>query len=194
MKFNILYVDPPWQYEQKRLSGAAERHYRTLSDEELYHLPVQDIAADNSILFLWITYPKLKEALKAIENWGFSYKTVGFVWLKQNRKMPTWFLGLGFWTRGNTEICLLAIKGKPKRMSARVSQLVVSPVEAHSKKPDIVREKIVELVGDLPRAELFARKQSPGWVCVGNEIDGMDIRESIEVLKKKEGVSVDMDN
>ena len=142
MKFNILYVDPPWQYEQKRLSGAAEKHYRTLSDEELYHLPIQDIAADNSILFLWITYPKLKEALKAIENWGFFYKTVGFVWLKQNRKAPTWFFGLGFWTRGNTEICLLAIKGKPKRMSARVSQLVVSPVEAHSRKPDIVREKL----------------------------------------------------
>ena len=79
-------------------------------------------------------------------------------------------------------------------MSKAVHCIVDTPVEAHSKKPDIVREKIVELVGDLPRAELFARKQFPGWVCVGNEIEGMDIRESIEVLKKKEGVSVDMDN
>ncbi len=185
MKFNILYVDPPWQYEQKRLSGAAEKHYLTLSDEELYHLKVNDIAAKDCILFLWVTYPKLKEALKAIENWGFYYKTVGFVWLKQNRKSPTWFFGLGFWTRGNTEVCLIAVKGKPKRISAKVSQLIINPVEEHSKKPDIVREKIVELAGDLPRAELFARNESPGWVCVGNEIDGMDIRDSLRMLKER---------
>lgn len=185
MKFNILYVDPPWQYEQKSLSGAAEKHYQTLADEELYHLQVNDIAAEDCILFLWITYPKLKEALKVIESWGFCYKTVGFVWLKQNKKSPTWFFGMGFWTRSNTEICLIALKGKPRRISAKVSQLIISPVEEHSKKPDIVREKIVELAGDLPRAELFARNEYPGWVCVGNEIDGMDIRDSLRMLKER---------
>ncbi len=193
MKFNILYIDPPWQYEQKRLSGAAEKHYQTLSDEELYGLPVADIADEDCLLFLWVTYPKLKEALKAITSWGFSYKTVGFVWLKQNRKASTWFLGLGFWTRGNTELCLLATRGKPKRVSAKVSQLIISPLERHSKKPDIVREKIVELAGDLPRAELFARKEYPDWVCIGNEIDGMDIRESLARLSKQKGENVDMD-
>lgn len=186
MKFKILYVDPPWQYEQKRLSGTAERHYHTLSDDELYQLKVNDIAADDCILFLWVTYPKLKEALKAIESWGFCYKTAGFVWLKQNKKSLTWFFGMGFWTRGNTEICLIAVKGKPKRISAKVSQLIVSPIEEHSKKPDIVREKIVELVGDMPRAELFARKRTDGWTCVGNEIDGKDIRDSLRLLTERE--------
>lgn len=190
MKFNVIYCDPPWQYEQKSLSGAAEHHYSTLSDEELYKIPVGDIAADDCILFLWVTYPKLKEALTAIERWGFQYKTIGFVWLKQNRKSLTWFFGLGFWTRGNTEICLIAVKGKPKRASLKVSQLIVSPLERHSKKPDMVREKIVELMGDVPRVELFARQNYDGWVCLGDEIDGLDIREAIQNLKETEDSDV----
>ena len=145
MRFNILYVDPPWQYEQNRLSGVAENHYRTLTDEEIYSLPVGNIAAEDCILFLWATGPKMREAFKAISSWGFDYRTLGFVWVKQNRKSPTWFFGLGFWTRSSTEVCLLAVKGKPRRVSAKVSQLIVSPLEEHSKKPDIVRDRIVEL-------------------------------------------------
>lgn len=183
MRLNILYVDPPWQYEQNRLSGVAEKHYRTLTDEEIYSLPVGDIAAENCILFLWATGPKLREAFKAISSWGFDYRTLGFVWVKQNRKSPTWFFGLGFWTRSSTEVCLLAVKGKPRRVFAKVSQLIVSPLEEHSKKPDVVRDRIVELMGNLPRAELFARKKSPGWFCIGDEVDGMDIRDSIAMLK-----------
>ena len=99
------------------------------------------------------------------------YKTVAFVWLKQNRKALTWFYGLGFWTRSNAEICLLATKGHPKRQSAGIHQLVISPVERHSKKPDEVREKIVALMGDVPRIELFARQQTPGWDVWGNEVE-----------------------
>ena len=93
--------------------------------------------------------------------------------------------GLGFWTRANPELCLIATKGQPKRVSKAVHCIVDTPVEVHSKKPDIVREKIVELAGDLPRAELFARNEYPGWVCVGNEIDGMDIRDSLRLLKER---------
>ena len=102
-------------------------------------------------------------------------KSVAFVWLKQNRKSPTWFYGLGFWTRGNAEICLLATKGHPKRQSNKVHQFIISPVEQHSKKPDITREKILALMGDLPRIELFARQHTPGWDVWGNEIKS-DIR------------------
>ena len=96
---------------------------------------------------------------------------MAFVWLKQNRKSPGWFYGLGFWTRGNAEICLLATRGHPKRKSAGVHQLIISPVEAHSKKPDITREKIVELLGNLPRVELFARQKTEGWDVWGNEVE-----------------------
>lgn len=106
-----------------------------------------------------------------IKAWGFEYKTVAFVWVKQNRKGGGIFTGMGHWTRSNAEICLLATRGKPIRFSKSVHQIIMSPVEQHSKKPDIVRHKIVELAGDLPRIELFARQKTPGWDVWGNEVD-----------------------
>lgn len=159
-KYKIIYADPPWRYARSKVQGAAEKHYPTMSIEELCALPVKEIADKDCILFLWATFPQLKEALQLIKAWGFTYKSVAFVWLKQNRKSPTWFYGLGFWTRGNAEICLLATKGHPKRQSNKVHQFIISPVEQHSKKPDITREKILALMGDLPRIELFARQHT----------------------------------
>lgn len=119
---------------------------------------------------MWATYPMMKEALKVIEAWGFTYKSIAFQWVKQNRSGKGYFFGLGRWTRGNTEPCLLAVKGKPKRISASVGQLVFSPLRRHSQKPDEVRDRIVELMGDLPRIELFARETAPGWDSWGNEV------------------------
>ena len=143
--------------------------------EELAALPVSDLADTDCALFLWATFPQLPEALRLIRAWGFSYKTVAFVWLKTNRKARTWFYGLGFWTRSNAEICLLATKGHPKRQAANIHQLIVCPVERHSKKPDEARDRIVALMGDLPRIELFARQETPGWEVWGNEVNS-DIR------------------
>ena len=139
--------------------------------EEICALPIADIAAKDCVLFLWATFPQLKEALQVIDAWGFRYKTLAFLWLKQNRKADTWFYGMGFWTRSNSEVCLLATRGHPKRQSAGIHQFVISHIEQHSKKPDIVRDKIVQLVGDLPRVELFARQKTPGWDVWGNEVD-----------------------
>ena len=170
-KYQAIYADPPWDYQQCRLSGSAKKHYPTMRIEELCALPVAEIADRDCALFLWATFPQLPEALRLIQAWGFVYKTVAFVWLKQNRKALTWFYGLGFWTRSNAEVCLLATKGHPKRQSTGIHQLVISPVERHSKKPDEVREKIVELMGDVPRIELFARQQTPGWDVWGNEVE-----------------------
>ena len=170
-KYQVIYADPPWDYQQCRLSGSAKKHYPTMRIEELCALPVAEIADRDCALFLWATFPQLPEALRLIQAWGFMYKTVAFVWLKQNRKALTWFYGLGFWTRSNAEICLLATKGHPKRKSAGIHQLVICPVERHSKKPDEVREKIVALMGDVPRIELFARQQTPGWDVWGNEVE-----------------------
>lgn len=121
--------------------------------------------------FLWATFPQLPEALRLIQAWGFTYKSVAFVWLKQNRKSPGWFYGLGFWTRGNAEVCLLATRGHPKRQAANVHQFIISPVREHSRKPEEAREKIVALMGDLPRVELFARQSPPGWDVWGNEVE-----------------------
>jgi len=111
----------------------------------------------------------LKEALKVMAAWGFTFKTVA--WVKQNKSGNDFFFGLGHWTRSNAEICLLGVKGRPKRISKRVHQLIVSPLEGHSKKPDIARDKIVELMGDLPCIELFARQRTDGGDVWGNEVE-----------------------
>jgi len=138
--------------------------------EDICALPVKELAAKDCALFLWVTLPTLQEAFSVIEAWGFTYKTVAFVWVKQNRKTPSLFWGLGHWTRANVELCLLATQGSPKRKSAAVHQVVVSPVEEHSKKPDAVRERIISLLGEQPRVELFARQTTPGWDVWGNEV------------------------
>ena len=169
-KYNIIYADPPWQYERTGAQGSAEKIYPTMSVDDICNLPVAELSDKNSILFLWATFPKIPEALKVINAWGFTYKSVAFVWLKQNKSGNVWFYGLGFWTRGNAEICLIATKGSPKRQSNKVHQFIISPLRRHSQKPDEARNKIIELAGDLPRIELFARQQTDGWTVWGNEV------------------------
>lgn len=170
-KYGIIYADPPWRYERRNIRGGAENHYPTMTLEDICALPVAELADKDCALFLWTTFPKLKESFQVMEAWGFTYRTLAFLWLKQNRKAGTWVYGMGFWTRSNAEVCLLALKGRPKRQNAGVHQFVISRIEQHSKKPDEVRDKIVTLMGDLPRVELFARQKTPGWDVWGNEVD-----------------------
>ena len=170
-KGSLIYADPPWHYDRKHGSGVAENHYPTMSIEEICALPVSELAAKDSALFLWATFPQLNEAFRVIDAWGFKYKTLAFLWLKQNRKADSWFYGMGFWTRSNAEVCLLATRGRPKRQCAGIHQFVISHIEQHSKKPDEVRDKIVKLMGDQPRVELFARQKTPGWDVWGNEVN-----------------------
>ena len=126
---------------------------------------------------MWATFPMLREALDVIEAWGFTYKTIAFNWVKQNKNGAGLFWGLGNWTRSNSEICLLAVKGKPKRVSSSVHSVLLSPVRQHSQKPAEIRDRIVELMGDLPRIELFAREAAPGWDAWGNEAPAASARE-----------------
>lgn len=169
-KYAVIYADPPWSYRNKGTRAAADKHYPTMTLADIKALPVADIAAENCVLFLWATFPMLPEALETIRAWGFRYKTTAFVWAKQNRRSPGWFWGLGNWTRSNAEICLLATKGRPERVSASVHSLICSPVGKHSAKPNEARERIVELMGDVPRIELFAREKVPGWDAWGDEV------------------------
>jgi len=142
-----------------------------MNTADICALPVKDITAENSILFMWATFPKIPDALEVIKAWGFTFKTVGFVWVKKNKKSDSLFWGMGMWTRSNAEICLIALKGKPQRIDCGVHQVIISPVEAHSKKPDEIRTRIIQLVGDLPKVELFARQAPPGWEVWGNQVD-----------------------
>lgn len=173
-KYSIIYADPPWQYKvysKKGLGRSAESHYPTMELEDIQALPVGELADTDCILFMWTTIPLLKDCFSVMKAWGFEYKTVGFVWIKQNKKSDSLFWGMGHWTRANAEFCMLATKGRPKRKSAGVHQVIISHIEEHSKKPDIVRHRIIELVGDLPRVELFAREKADGWDAWGNEVD-----------------------
>ena len=169
-KYSVIYADPPWSYRNKGTRAAADRHYSTMSIEDIKSLPVADIAAENCVLFLWATFPMLPEALETIKAWGFQYKTLAFCWIKRNRKSPGWFWGLGNWTRSNPEVCLLAVRGRPARASAAVHSLIEAPVGRHSAKPPQARERIEALMGDVPRIELFARERAPGWDAWGDEV------------------------
>ena len=105
-----------------------------------------------------------------IRAWGFEYKTTAFVWVKLNRHSDGIFWGMGYWTRSNVEICMLATKGHPHRKARNVHQVIISHVEEHSKKPVEARRRIEALMGDFPRIELFARQSPPGWDVWGNEV------------------------
>ena len=127
-----------------------------------------------AICFLWATFPNISEAVKVMEAWGFQYKTAAFVWIKTYPKSGKPFWGMGAYTRANAEVCLLGIskgfKAKEQIKSHAVHQIVEAPVGRHSEKPDEVRRRIVELLGDVPRIELFARERAEGWDAWGNEV------------------------
>lgn len=173
-RYKIILADPPWSFTawsdkaQRHVTG----HYSTMTAEEIYSLPVSEIADNDSVLFLWVTFPNLEQGLETIRRWGFTYKTCAFVWVKTNKSDGGLFFGMGYYTRSNVEVCLLATKGKPlPRVSHSVHSVVISPVQEHSRKPHEIRERIVKLFGDLPRIELFARQRVPGWDAWGLEAD-----------------------
>jgi len=170
-RYAVVYADPPWVYRDQALSGQRGVHFKypVLGDRDIAALPVREILAPDAALFLWVTWPKLPEVLPVIEAWGFRYRTVAFVWVKRTRITGALAWGMGSWTRANTEPCLLATLGRPKRISAGVHQVVEAPSLRHSQKPAIVRERIEQLFGDVPRIELFARERAAGWDAWGND-------------------------
>ncbi|KKN76995.1 hypothetical protein LCGC14_0364870 [marine sediment metagenome] len=170
-KYQIIYADPPWSYRNMgNIQATANSHYKTMSQEDIEKLPIQSIVNDNCILFLWATFPKIQEALNVIKAWGFEYKTVGFVWVKKNKNWTNFF-GVGWYTRSNAEVCLIGVKGKAPKISNSIGSIVETIREYHSKKPYIIRKKIVEFSGDILRIELFARQKTEGWDVWGNEVE-----------------------
>jgi|SRR5262245_1766413 len=214
--FGAILADPPWRFRtwdqreaivRRSSSGtnvSAATHYNTMPIEDIAALPVGELAADDCCLFLWATWPNLVEAIAVIEAWGFEYKTCAFCWTKAHAGQLELFhdeladlMGLGYWTRANSEPCLLATRGKPKRLNADVRQAIIEPRREHSRKPDCVHARIERLVAG-PYLELFARARRPGWHAWGNEVEKFtvydaddDMRRSIEyayehIRKRKE--------
>jgi N6-adenosine-specific RNA methylase IME4 len=193
--YGAILADPPWRFEvwggtevvqareSKSTNKLASVHYRTMTVEELAVLPVENVAATDCALFIWICWPTLREALDLIDGWGFSYKTCAFSWMKAHASQIEMFrddidalMGMGYWTRANNEVCLLATRGKPKRLNADVRQGIIAPRREHSRKPDGVHERIERLVSG-PYLELFARSRREGWDSWGNEVDKFKPRD-----------------
>ena len=183
-KYNIIYADPPWLYNDPKgnLPKLGGKTYPTMTLPAIKELPVIAIAAENSSLFLWATMPMLREGLEVIRAWGFSYITCAFTWVKLNSDNMGIYSGLGHWTNGNAELCLFGKRGHPQRIREDIKQIVLAPVLEHSHKPSEVRERIVALMGDVPRIELFASQRVAGWDSMGFDIDGCDIRESLGIM------------
>jgi N6-adenosine-specific RNA methylase IME4 len=183
-KYQVIYADPPWSYMDKRdkpgpsgnTGGSALRQYPTMSISDIKALPVGDIADEPCILFMWATWPLMIHWNDVIEAWGFKYKTLGFDWIKQYPKSGKLCIGAGSYTRSNSEVCLIGVKGKAASMIVDRSICNVQPASRgeHSKKPELFRDLIVQLVGDRPRIELFARNSSHGWDSWGNETTKFD--------------------
>ncbi len=175
--FDLIEADPCWQYGDQFVRGGAEHHYPTMSLAELCLLPVEELASDNSVLFMWATWPLLFDAFALMKAWGFKYKNCGLLWVKTNKVATTTpFVGLGHWTRGNTEPCLLGVRGKPQRIDKAVQQLmvddvVVAPIGEHSAKPLEAKNRMIQLMGNVPAIELFARSRDPRFESWGNEVD-----------------------
>jgi N6-adenosine-specific RNA methylase IME4 len=178
MKYDLIYCDPPWSYDDKNPRGGCEKHYKTLKIKDLCELPVQNISADDSLLFMWATYPLLLDSLKVMAAWGYTYKTVAFTWIKMNKDGRTPCFGVGHYTASNAEIVLVGKRGKGlQRINKDVSQIVMSKRTKHSAKPLKVIKKIDHLYGNVKKIELFARCKSDGWDATGVDLDGVDIRD-----------------
>lgn len=179
-KYTVIYADPPWSYRQHgtgpKSRGNAAQHYHTMTVEDICALPVRQLAGGGQgcALFMWATFPTIPDALKVMDAWGFTYKTAAFVWIKKYKSGGN-FYGMGAYTRANAEVCLLGVtpgfKAKALVKSHTVHQVIESPIQAHSVKPDEARQRIVELLGDVPRIKLFARQHATGWDAWGDELE-----------------------
>ena len=190
--FKAVLADPPWLWKSwGKFRGAraglapvggrdVENHYRCMETGDIAELPVSSLCASDSVLFLWATWPMLDHAFALINAWGFEYKTCAFCWVKANGTQIEMFdesikpdMLLGYWTRANTEPCLLATRGHPKRLNADIRQGIIEPRREHSRKPDCIHGRIERLV-EGPYLELFARQSRPGWTSWGNETTKFD--------------------
>lgn len=169
--YRAILADPPWTYQtysDKGKDRSPEQHYSCMTLDEIKQLPVQDVAAKDSLLFLWTIDTHIPQALEVMRAWGFSFSTVAFNWVKTNRDGSP-FTGMGHWTRANPELVLLGKRGSPKRKAADVRRLIMSPRREHSRKPDELH-KMIQRLCDGPYLELFARSYRAGWTCCGNEL------------------------
>lgn len=185
-KYSLIYADPPWKYNDTRGSdpGWFGITYDVMDTSAIAALPIQQLVEKDCALLLWVTSPFLPDGIRVMEAWGFKYKTVAFCWSKLT-KYGKRVSNMGQWTMGNIEICLLGIKGHPKRIVKNVKQFVEAERTGHSRKPAEVRNRIEILFGDVSRIELFAREAPKGWDIWGNQAPGKIMEEKCVSIAKR---------
>jgi len=165
-RFTVIYADPPWEYEHTKTDNRRiENHYPTMPLDAICALPVDSVAAADCVLFVWATSPKLAEAMRVIDAWGFTYRT-SMVWVKDK-------IGMGYYARQRHELLLIATRGTlpVPDPAVRPDSVVEAPRLEHSAKPHIFYSLIEAMYPDMPRLELFARNTRPGWTAWGNEVE-----------------------
>ena len=182
-KYQIIYADPPWQAPTKEciakkstIREGINFHYPSLTTKQICDLPIQEYTDKNCLLFLWVRSPMLEDGLLVGKQWGFSFRTIAFVWYKQ-RTNP------GHYTMSECEICLVFKKGRiPPKAKHNIRQFLSEKRTTHSKKPNEIRKRIEQMFPNVNKIELFAREKTEGWDCIGNEINGKDIRQELEEM------------
>lgn len=174
-RFAVIAADPPWHWKTRSAKGegrSARNHYDLMSLDDLKAMrpQIDAWAADDCVLLLWCINSMRQEPLDLIAAWGFEFKTVAFTWAKRNRKSEGWAMGLGYWSRQNTEQVLLATRGRPRRIGRDVLELIDSPRREHSRKPDEFYSRTERLLPG-PYLDVFARERRPGWEAWGFEAD-----------------------
>jgi len=179
LTYDVILADPPWYFRNYSANDphtvhnrgrGQQRHYPTMTEDEICALKIP--AAKDSVLFLWSCWPILPQSLRVIEAWGFEYKSLAWVWIKANRSGMGFFHGMGYYTRANSEPCLLATRGDlPKPANRGIQALIYHPVMEHSRKPDDQYRKIEALYPNMRYLELFARRKRIGWDVWGNEVE-----------------------
>lgn len=171
--YGVVLADPPWTWSAWSERGEGKspsQHYNTMTLNDIINLPVKDIAAPHSVLFLWVTWPMIFAAQEVIKSWGFEYSGLAWEWIKYNSDTNKYAFGCGYGTRKNVEPCLLARRGKPKLKSRSVRDILFAKRREHSRKPDEQYQRIQDMY-DGPYLELFARQSREGWDAWGNECD-----------------------
>ena len=165
-KYDIIYADPPWQYKRNG-NKSAESKYEVMTIDDIKNLPVNNIAEDNSHLYMWVTNPFISEGLEVCKSWGFEYKTL-LTWVK-TYKDGSPVMGMGYYFRGATEHIIFGVKGKKLCNNKNTKNIFFNMQRQHSQKPNCAKDMIINCSGDLPRIELFAREETEGWDCWGND-------------------------
>lgn len=197
MKYQAILIDPPvpfagWIPSVNNRTAASKYDLMTWDDLKALKPYIDAVAAPDCCVFLWICAPLLMETVDLVQSWEWTYKTTAFTWIKTNKDRLSMALKMGYWTRSNAEFVWLLTKGTPKRKAMDVLQAIHSQIDyaaespavatypgKHSAKPEEVALRIERLI-DGPYLEIFARRRRPGWTCIGNELDGLDITESLD--------------